>query len=160
VDAKARGIAIAPHRPLIECRLDLAMASENLAVPADEQQRAIHGAFGRSVTLGHADDDVDAGAFRRLAKRICRRARNLDGVVEVFGHRPPGERAHWRVAEERIAGKPGLAEASNGGAHRAGFPDQATGLFRRRVAVEGHGGSLDRGEPETLVVGHGRRLQA
>jgi hypothetical protein len=105
------------------------MTTENFTFPADEQQRAIDRRAGHRVPFGHADHDVDGGCPRRFAKLVGYRSGNLDGVGEILCHRPPRQRARWRVDEERIAGQPGLAERRNGCSHRSRLADQPAGLF-------------------------------
>src|SRR4051812_11185034 len=154
VSSQAHGIAIAPHRAFVEGRLDLAVAAENPAFTADEQQRAIDRATAGRVAFGDTDHDVDAGILRRFAQPVSYRPGNLHGVGEIFRHRLKGQLRGRCMGEERIAGKPGLAERRDGRTHRTGLADQPAGLFRRSLAVERHGGSLDRSEFETRIVGH------
>ena len=82
-------------------------------------------------------------AADRVAKLVGYRSGNLDGVGEILRHRPPCQRARWRVDEERIARQPGLAECRNGGPHRSRLADQPAGLFGRGFAVERDGELLD-----------------
>ena len=148
MDFQALRIAIGPDRAFVMRGFQLAVTTENLAVPADEDQRGIDGALGGRIKLGDADDDINAGLAGGPAEPVRLRTGQGDGVFQIGGCRLPPQIAERRLDEEGIAGQPGLAEGSQCGPLAPGLGDEITRLVQRGGLVEEGRSRLDRGEGE------------
>ena len=76
-------VAVGPRGALGVGRLQLAVLADDLAVGADEHERAVHRAVRERVALDHPDRDVDAGFACRRAELVGLRAWHIDRRLDV-----------------------------------------------------------------------------
>ena len=65
-------VALAPEQTLAECRLELAVTPDELAVATDEKERVVDGLhLGARVEFVTANRNINVGFARRLTEAIC-----------------------------------------------------------------------------------------
>jgi hypothetical protein len=111
-------VALAPEQTLAECRLELAVTPDELAVATDEKERVVDGLhLGARVEFVTANRNINVGFARRLTEAICVVAGDDKcRLAEAHARVDPGR--YLRVptlAPKGISADPNLRKDDQGG---------------------------------------------
>src|SRR5688572_24310039 len=116
--------------------LQFAVASENLAFPADKQEGAIDAPSCPLVEFNYTNDHIDAGPPRHRTKPVRRGTRYLNGIGQILRCRFPPERCGWCAGEKRVTRQPSLTERRERPPALGCLLDEPAGFIRRGVTLK------------------------
>jgi hypothetical protein len=78
---KSECVTFTPYHSLSARGFEFAMATQNFTLAADEEQCAIDGPLGLSVTFNDTDHNIDSGSFCRSTQLVSGWAGNFNGIL-------------------------------------------------------------------------------
>jgi len=85
LDHQAAAISFAPHSAFPVSGFELAVAAQNRAIVADEEQRAINSATRTGIPLCYANDHIDISLAGRVTQFLGSGAGDFHSIGQVFG---------------------------------------------------------------------------